>query len=252
VGAEDGVGTIGPAWSSDDRTASFEYSDEMKDYNLQNIRIVEVELLDPVQCETICEGVDSVIYCATDFNGNKPRAISGLNVAFLFRALADPTKGRVEIEGLRNILGGLKASLQSRKWNRRTSSSVETDYATASTLTDPSDPTSFVLISTAPGAYKDFETPYGTFNGLKREGEDILKEFPSLTSCVLQMNKYDENFVEEGLDILLDDVVSTKEGEAEGSSRRRINRRDAALAASRALVDTKLLGKKVEVWTAER
>uniref|UniRef100_A0A6T7JGE5 Uncharacterized protein n=1 Tax=Attheya septentrionalis TaxID=420275 RepID=A0A6T7JGE5_9STRA len=252
VGAEDGVGTIGPAWSSDDRTSTFEWSEEMRDYNLQNIRIVEAELLDPVQCETICEDVDSVIYCATDFNGNKPRAVSGLNVAFLFRALADPTKGRVEIEGLRNILGGLKASLQSRKWNSRTSSSVEIDYATSSTLTEPSDPTSFVLISTAPGAYKDFETPYGTFIGLKREGEDILKEFPSLTSCVLQMNKYDDNFVEEGLDVMLDNVVSTKEGEAEGSSRRRINRRDAARAAANALVDTKLLGKKVDVWTAER
>ena len=35
VGAEDGVGTIGPAWSAEERTASFRYSDEMKDYNLQ-------------------------------------------------------------------------------------------------------------------------------------------------------------------------------------------------------------------------
>eukprot|EP00978_Attheya_sp_CCMP212_P033978 scaffold140115_cov44-Attheya_sp.AAC.5 len=98
VGAEDGAGSIGSAWSAEDRVATFEYVDEMKDYNLRNL--VEVELLDPVQCETICEGVDSVVWCATDVNANQPRAVSGLNVAFLFRAEADPTKGRVEIEGL--------------------------------------------------------------------------------------------------------------------------------------------------------
>eukprot|EP00428_Durinskia_dybowskii_P022518 CAMPEP_0170206640 /NCGR_PEP_ID=MMETSP0116_2-20130129/2886_1 /TAXON_ID=400756 /ORGANISM="Durinskia baltica, Strain CSIRO CS-38" /LENGTH=236 /DNA_ID=CAMNT_0010457075 /DNA_START=115 /DNA_END=821 /DNA_ORIENTATION=+ len=57
VGAEDGIGKIGAAWSAEDRTATFEYADYMKDYNLQNLRLVECELLDPVQCTTICEGV---------------------------------------------------------------------------------------------------------------------------------------------------------------------------------------------------
>lgn len=61
VGAEDGVGTIGAAWS-EDRNASFEYADYMKDYNLNKLRVIEVELLDPVQCMTIAEGVDSGEY----------------------------------------------------------------------------------------------------------------------------------------------------------------------------------------------
>lgn len=38
VGAEDGVGTIGAAWSpEEERNASFQFSDEMKSYNLQNL-----------------------------------------------------------------------------------------------------------------------------------------------------------------------------------------------------------------------
>lgn len=37
VGAEDGVGTIGPIWSADDREASFMYSNDMKSYNLQKL-----------------------------------------------------------------------------------------------------------------------------------------------------------------------------------------------------------------------
>jgi len=61
-------------------------------------RVVEVELLDPMQCMTITEDVDSVIWCATDFDGNRPKSVASLNAAFLFRAIASPTKARVEIE----------------------------------------------------------------------------------------------------------------------------------------------------------
>jgi len=37
VGAEDGVGTIGPIWNADDRDATFMYSNDMKSYNLQKL-----------------------------------------------------------------------------------------------------------------------------------------------------------------------------------------------------------------------
>jgi hypothetical protein len=243
VGAEDGVGRIGAAWSSsEDRTATFEYADYMKDYNLKNLRLVECELLDPVQCNTICEGVDSVIWCASDFNGNKPRAISGLNVAFLFRAIAAPTKGRVEIEGLRNLLGGLKNSIQERKWKRQRGGG---GGDSASGVGQSSQPINVALVSTTPEAFADFETPFGTFNGLKREGEDIVKnEFPSLSYTILQMGRYDDNFVPEDLDILFDQSTTNfQEGQ------RRINRRDAAKAAVDALTDADLVGKTVQVWT---
>ena len=253
IGAEDGVGSIGPAWSADDRVASFEYTSAMESYNLQNCRVVEVELLDPVQCNTICEDVDAVVWCATDFNGNTPRAVSGLNVAFLFRALADPTKGRVEIEGLRNILGGLKNAKQSKNWSKDRASSDAGETASSTDLDGPNDPLSFVLVSTAEDAFGDYETPFGEFNAIKREGEMLLKEFPSLSHCVLQMAKYEDNFVEEGQECLREEGKAKTEGTDAGDrSRRRINRRDAAREVSKALTDETLRSKVVECWTEVR
>jgi hypothetical protein len=53
VGAEDGIGTIGAAWSSEDeRNASFQFDPQtMSGYNLNKLRVVEVELLDPKQVQ---------------------------------------------------------------------------------------------------------------------------------------------------------------------------------------------------------
>ena len=250
VGAEDGRGSIGAAWSAEDRVATFEYTPEMENYNLQKLRLLEVELLDPVQCQTITEDVDCVIFCATDFNGNKPRAISGLNVAFLFRALAAPTKGRVEIEGLRNLLEGLTLSKQAQL--RRSSLTTPIRPSTSK------NPTSFILVSTADQAYPDFETPFGSFKSIKREGESILEnEFPSLSKCILQMSKYDENFVDENLDVQYDKILNKNNLDAledidDEKRKRRINRRDAARFTVDALIDENLVDQKVEVWTALR
>lgn len=262
VGAEDGVGTIGAAWSSEEeRNARFEYADYMKDYNLQNLRVVEVELLDPVQCATITEEVDTVVWCATDFNANQPRAIASLNAAFLFRAIASPTKGRVEIEGLTNILGGLKQAKQNeRRIARLSGESSSGNIVDSSSLDGPNDPTSFIMVSPSPYIFKNYETPFGEFNGLKRQAESILRQdFPSLSHCILQMGMYEDNFVDESLDILYDsnqeitgddnDEISP---EAVERSRRKINRRDAARAVGDALVSDSLQDKTVEVWTAIR
>ena len=243
VGAEDGVGSIGAAWSAEDRTATFEYADYMKDYNLKNLRLVECELLDPVQCTTICEGVDSVIWCATDFNGNQPRAVSGLNIAFLFRAVTAPTKGRVEIEGLRNILGGLKTQKQDARY--QSGEPGETS--------DVPQALNVVIVSAAPDSFQDFETPFGTFHGIKREGENIVsEEFPSLSYTVLQMSRYDDNFVEEGLEVQYEDNAVDTATEPTERFRRRINRRDAARFAVDALKDDALRGKSVQVWSQTR
>lgn len=251
VGAEDGVGNIGAAWSAEDRVATFEYSDDMKDYNLRNLRLVEVELLDPVQCETIVEGVDSVVWCATDFNGNSPRAISGLNVAFLFRAIVDSTKGRVEIEGLQNMLGALKKNLQDRKWKSGGGGSD----GSSSSLSGPNDPTNFVLVSPAPGIFGNSETTLGEFNAMKRQAEQMLvNDFPSLSHSILQLGLFDDNFVEEDLELLREDAAGAEvEGEVDKDAYRiRINRRDAAKAVVEALTDETLENKAVKVWTALR
>jgi hypothetical protein len=236
VGAEDGIGTIGAAWNSNDRVASFQYdATTMNEYNLQNIRVVECELLDPIQCQSVVEGCDAVLWCATDFNGNTPRAVSGLNAAFLFRAIASPDKGRVEIEGLKNMLGALKLAKQDKqRKNTVSGGGKQLD----------NDPINFVLVSTAPEAFQDFETPFGSFNGLKRQGEDILKnDFSSFTWTILQLNRFEDNFVGEGLDVQLDFTQNTD------NSRRRINRRDAAKAVVDALLNEELIGNTVQVWT---
>mmetsp|Transcript_19623 Transcript_19623/g.28759 ORF Transcript_19623/g.28759 Transcript_19623/m.28759 type:complete len:456 (+) Transcript_19623:132-1499(+) len=265
VGAEDGIGSIGAAWSAEDRTATFEYNAEvMGDYNLRNLRIVEVELLDPLQCSTITEDIDSVIWCATDFNGNAPRAVASLDFAFLFRAVASPTKGRVEIEGLQNILGGLKNGKQSQKWRSKldgSSSNAGID-PTSAALDGPNDPISFILVSSSPDIFGNFETPYGEFNGLKRQGERMLRnDFPSLSYSILRMGLFDDNFVAEGLDVLMeeetDEVRQTYYDEENidvrrENSRKRINRRDAASAIGKALTDDDIVGKTVDLWTAVR
>jgi hypothetical protein len=238
VGAEDGIGSIGPAWSSaDERAATFQFDPTtMGEYNLQKLRIVECELLDPVQCNSVCENVDAVIWCATDFNGNTPRAVSGLNVAFLFRALASPTKGRVEIEGLQNMLGALKLSRQ-EKWRRN--GGIEAT----------SDPVNFVLVSMVPEAYGNYETPFGEFNGLKRQAEQLIRnDFPSLSYAVLQMGQYDDNFIPDGTEVVIqeDDAFDIK------TKRRLIARHDAAVAAVEALLNPNLVGSTVQVYSTVR
>ena len=211
-----------------------------------------------MQCMTITEDVDSVIWCATDFDGNRPKAVASLNAAFLFRAIKSPTKARVEIEGLTNMLGGLKEAKQSKIRQARF---IGTD-STEAAKDGVNDPIAFVLVTSSPTAFGDFETPFGEFNGLKRQGEGIIQsDFPSLTHTILQMSKFEDNFVEESLELLYDiDPGETACDEAESNSseinfqksRRKINRRDAARAAVNALLDETLEGRTVEVWTALR
>jgi len=205
--------------------------------------VVPTELLDPAQCMAVTQDVDSVIWCATDFNGNIPRSISSLDSALLFRAVVDVTKGRVEIEGLTNILGALYQS----KLNKSRMKRVSEPSSSYSSLDSPGDPISVVLISPAPDVFGDFETPFGEFNAMKRQGERILlDDYPSLTSCILQMSKFEDNFVPESLDLQIDMDM----GSDSTKTKRRINRRDAARAAAQALLDDNLVGKVAQVWTA--
>ena len=240
VGAEDGIGSIGPAWSSsEERTATFQFNGEtMGGYNLHKLRIVECELLDPTQCNTVCDNVDTVIWCATDFNGNTPRAVSGLNVAFLFRAVASPLKGRVEIEGVQNMLGALKMSRQEKKRRNNGKESMN-------------DPIHFLLVSMVPEAYGNYETPFGEFNGLKRQGEQMVRtDFPSLTFSILQMGQFEDNFIPEGEPISM--TMSDKDEFDMDQKRRLIHRRDAAKAVVEALINPDLVGRTAQVYTATR
>jgi len=250
VGAEDGQGYISSAWSEEEeRNARFEYVDAMKDYNLNKLRIVDVELLDPQQCITVTQGIDSVIWCATDFNGSAPRSVSSFDLGLAFRAIASPTKGRVEIEGLTNLLGGLKQyKTDQNRLNR-----IQGEDGASSGLCGPHDPTAVVLVSASPAVLANFETPFGEFNALKRQGENILREdYPSLTHRILQMGKYEDLFVEEDLEINIEDSRNSQVDDPlarDDMSRRKINRRDAARAAVEALLDPSD-GETVQVWTA--
>ena len=119
-------------------------------------------------------------------------------------------------------------------------------------------------------AFGSFETPYAEFNGLKRQGERlVMEDFPSITHTVLQMGKYDDNFVSEGQElqyemaiedtVVVDGVVNAiKQGVGGGDTivkdgmQKRINRRDAARAAVEALLSEDIDRKKVQVYTALR
>lgn len=247
VGAEDGIGTIGTAWNLEG--ATFQYDEAvMKDYNLNKLRIVECELLDPVQCQSVVQDVDAVIWCATDFNGNLPRSIASLDVAFLFRAVSRPDKGRVEIEGLENMAGAFKLEQQEQRNRQGNRNSNPKSYIN-----------NFILVSMVPEAYENFETPFGEFNAIKRQGEQmVLKNFPSLNSVVLQCGKFEDNFVAEDMDIYMEtSAVESNNDKEMGSPTattklRMINRRDAARAAVKALTDTQFNGQIVQVYTAKR
>jgi len=293
VGAEDGRGSIGPAWSADDRTATFEFDEEvMTPYNLQKLRVVECELLDPVQCKTIVDDskADVVVWCATDFNGSTPRAISGgsgplSGLPFLFRAVASPDKGRVEVEGLYNMLGALKTFKQEAIQRERqlsafgggasrTEARLEIDRANQS-QEQTEEGVDVLLVSSCPDALGNYETPFGTFLDIKRQGEDMIpNDFPSLKYSVLQFAQYEDNFVKEDLDLKLmvveneaprlsavasgeEDAASSNEpptSEPEKKQKRivrRINRRDAARAVGEALVDPDYHNRKIQIWTNE-
>lgn len=72
------------------------------------------------------------------------------------------------------------------------------------------------------------------------------------------MSGFEDNFVEESLDVKFDDTPPPSPLEDEDvevaleKSKRRINRRDAARAAVDALLDDSLVDKTVEVWTDTR
>jgi len=176
-----------------------------------------------------------------------------LNVAFLFRAVTDPTKGRVEVEGLQNMLGALKTARQDALQRRRVMGGYDTsETSTATTVATVTKPVDILLVSVSPDALEDFETPFGTFYDQKRQGENMIpNEFPSLRYTTLQFGKYEDNFVGEDLELQFE-TVDSKQGNAEKEvpkGKRRINRRDAARAVAEALTRPELQGQKVEVWT---
>lgn len=123
----------------------------------------------------------------------------------------------------------------------------------------------FLLVSSCPDALSNFETPFGTFLDIKRQGEDMIPDqFPSLKYSVLQFATYEDNFVKEDLEFKLMEVVNEapriapegqepQEEEEPKKPRkvRRINRRDAARAVGEALVDPDYHNKKIQVWTNE-
>ena len=161
--------------------------------------------------------------------------------------------------------------LTERRWKERkvaelTGGSVPT--TTSTTSASSTDPTQFILVSTTPGAFGEFETPFGEFNGLKRQAERIVeKEFPSLSYSILQMGLYDER-MGEGMEIF-HEVVSedddansadSDDDNTQGSGysiwnevkQKRINRRDAARAVVEALLDDDLVNMKVQCYTTIR
>ena len=146
------------------------------------------------------------------------------------------------------MLGALKQARQDRQ--RQNPNAMNTK----------NDPINFVLVSTDPVAFEEFETPFGEFTGLKRQGEQMMfDDFPSLTSVALQMGLYDDNFLDEGREIVVQkgektsaDSSMVNENGNKRAEQRRINRRDAAKAVVDALTDESLVGKTAQVWTYQK
>ena len=236
------------------------------------------------------------MWCASDFDGNVPRALSGgsgplSSLPFLFRAIASPDKGRVEVEGLYNILGSLKTMRQEEIQRQRRLSAFDekSEIEAANNIGNDNvidKPVDILLVSNCPDALGDFETPAGTFLDIKRQGEDMIpNDFPSLSYSVLQFATYEDNFVGEDLELKLMEVqnekprITTEQPSSSATNNieqkemnstdntslsssqqqttttkqkvRRINRRDAARAVTEAMIDPDFRGKKIQVWTNE-
>ena len=217
------------------------------------------------------------------------------SLPFLFRAVASPDKGRVEVEGLYNMLGALKTFRQEAIQRKRQLSAfgggrsaaevaVQNEIDNANNMDDDDNnnrnnngdeknkAVDFLLVSSCPDALGNFETTFGTFIDIKRQGEDMIpNDFPSLKYSVLQFAQYEDNFVKEDLELKLMEVQNEAsripseqqqqqvEMGADGNNEnnkqrrvvRRINRRDAARAVGEALVDPDFQNKKIQVWTNE-
>ena len=110
-------------------------------------------------------------------------------------------------------------------------------------------------VSIADNVIGDFVTPLGDFMALKKEGEDVVlrQNTPRVSPVVLRMARYDDNFVEEDLDITYT-VPAVERGDLEGcgDNKIKINRRDAARAVVDALIEDDWRGKRIDVSTVER
>ncbi|GMH55341.1 hypothetical protein TrRE_jg6664 [Triparma retinervis] len=147
-------------------------------------------------------------------------------------------EGRVEIEGVRNVLSAIKKKKGGEGGGKKGFNEL-------------------VIVSVAEGCLDDFVTPLGDFLSVKKEGERLVEEFPSVNSCVVRLGKFDDNFVEEGRELLVggggegggEGGEVWREMRKEGGKRRKINRRDAARAVVGGVMETEWTGKVVEVWT---
>jgi hypothetical protein len=242
VGAEDGLGSIGAAWSSD-RVQSFQYNPQvMEGYNLQNLQVVELELLNPLECDTVVRAydVDTVVFCASDFSRNVPRAVGTFfNVPLLLRAVTRPDKGSVEVDGLINLY---------EAWRK-----VQSDQGKAL-----SNPCRFLHISVSPQAFGDDDPP-SPFYQVKRSSEEIVRrggrrpQESRQPFTILRFPQFSDSFVAEDLPLIqsfADDDANEESGPAIG--RRWIHPRDAARAVVEALSDPSYSGRTVDVHTVQR
>ena len=187
VGAEDGQGMIQPAWQSLEQT--MEYTPAMRDYGLSKLSIQEAELLAP-PLPRLAEG-SQVFYLASDFRGSIPRSIANLDVGLLFRAFSRPLKGRVDIEGLRNVIDAQPESI--------VYASICEEYGGS-----------------------DFVTPLGDFKALKREGERVLRQ-SGMPCTIVRLPKVDTLRESPG------ELKVVKQAEVRGRKRARwISTEDAA------------------------
>ena len=92
----------------------------------------------------------------------------------------------------------------------------------------------------------DFDSPFGPFLGQKQQGERVAREyFPSLLHAVLQLCRFDNNFVPKDLDLQCEEEMTNGNDNVspDEKARRQINQRDAARAVTNNLLNKNLEGK---------
>jgi len=173
---------------------------------------------------------DMVVFAAGDFKNNKPRGVSTFSPGLLFRSIVDVSKGRVEVEGVKNVLNAIVGERERRPKNR----------------VGPE----FIYISPDLECFDDFPTTSQSFKEIKSLGVEIVLGDKRVKSSVVELAKFDDNFNEEGKDILVHEV---EEADQDGKcAKRSINRSDASAFLSDAVFDRSLTGKRTKVCTVDK
>ena len=193
VGAEEGIGDIQAPWVR--KSVEMRSTDRMGKYGLGRLTVIECDLLDEEALSKALRGVDTVIWCATGFNGGVPKfsapevltadALFAVTDGLFLRERRARDAARAEsaarrLEGTVDVDGLAMAARLMTQEARRASlvgkgpASLRSQGDTRARLPQ------FLCVSARDGALPYDKFPPGTVEKFKRTGEQALfKNGPS-------------------------------------------------------------------------